>query len=66
MDNPVALSLKQVAADHPDAVFTLFTLAGHAISGKIKSSGETIVLEAGRERAEILADRIEAFSLREP
>ncbi|HUB96249.1 MAG TPA: hypothetical protein VL993_10045 [Stellaceae bacterium] len=66
MVNAIAESLKQAASEHPDAVFTLFTLSGHAISGKIKSSGETVILEAGKERAEVTADRIEAFSLREP
>jgi hypothetical protein len=66
MDNAVADSLKRAASEHPDAVFTLFTLAGHAVSGKIKATGRTIVLEAGNERAEVPLDRIEAFSLREP
>jgi hypothetical protein len=66
MDNAVAESLKRAASEHPDAVFTLFTLSGHAISGKIKTTGDMIVLDAGRERAEVPLDRIEAFSLREP
>ena len=57
--------LKAAHADHPDAVFTVFTLAGHVISGRIAALAETVVLEAGKEKAEAPPDRIEAFSLRE-
>jgi len=66
MDQPVVEKLKRAHAASPDAVFTLFTLSGHALSGKIAAIADTIVLEAGKERAEVPADRIEAFSLREP
>lgn len=58
--------LKRAREEHGNAVFTLFTLSGHAVSGRIASIGDVIVLEAGREKAEVSADRIEAFSLREP
>jgi len=58
--------LRRAHEKSPDAIVTLFTLSGHALSGKIVSTTETIVLEAGKERAEVPADRIEAFSLREP
>jgi hypothetical protein len=57
--------LKRAHAEHGEAVFTLFTLSGHALSGKIAAIADTIVLEVGKEKAEILPDRIEAFSLRE-
>jgi hypothetical protein len=66
MDQPVLDKLKRAHAASPDAIVTLFTLSGHVISGKIAAIAETIVLEAGKERAEVPADRIEAFSLREP
>jgi hypothetical protein len=65
MDQPILEKLKRAHAEHPDAIVTLFTLSGHAVSGKIASIAETIVLEAGKERAEVLAERIEAFSLRQ-
>jgi hypothetical protein len=57
--------LKAAHADRPDAVFSIFTLSGHVISGRIAALGETVVLEAGKETAEVPPDRIEAFSLRE-
>ena len=56
--------LKQAHAEHGEAVFTLFTLSGHALSGRIAAIGDRIVLEMGSETAEIPQDRIEAFSLR--
>ena len=65
MDNAIADRLKAAHAEHPDAVFTVFTLSGHAISGRIAVLGAMIVLEAGKEKAEVPDDRIEAFSLRE-
>ena len=61
---PIVERLKKAHAENGDAVFTLFTLSGHALSGRIAAIGETIVLEAGTEKAEIPPDRIEAFSLR--
>jgi hypothetical protein len=35
-----------------------------AISGRITALGRTITLEAGKETAEVLDDRVEAFSYR--
>jgi hypothetical protein len=66
MDQTLLDRLRRAHAASPDAIVTLFTLAGHALSGKIAAIAETIVLEAGKERAEVPAERIEAFSLREP
>ncbi len=66
MDQPILERLRRAHAESPDATVTLFTLSGHALSGKIATIADTIVLEAGKERAEVPADRIEAFSLREP
>ncbi len=66
MDQPILERLRRAHAESPDATVTLFTLSGHALSGKIAAIADTIVLEAGKERAEVPADRIEAFSLREP
>lgn len=65
MDGIVADRLKQTHHEHPDAVFTIFTLAGHVISGRVTISGKLIALDAGRESAVVPDDRIEAFSFRE-
>jgi hypothetical protein len=62
---PIVERLKRAHAEHGEASFTLFTLSGHALSGKIAAIGDVVVLDAGKEKAEIPADRIEAFSLRE-
>ncbi len=51
------------AADK-DAIFSLFTLSGHVVSGRITAIEATITLAAGREVAEVPLDRIEAFSYR--
>jgi hypothetical protein len=59
-------TLKAAHADHEDAIFSLFTLAGHVVSGRITAIGTTITLAAGKELAEVPADRIEAFSYRNP
>ncbi len=66
MDEPLLDRLRRAHAQSPDAIVTLFTLSGHALQGKITAIAETVVLEAGKERAEVPAERIEAFSIREP
>jgi len=65
MDGTVADRLKQAHHEHPDAVFTVFTVSGHVISGRITLSGKLITLDAGKEMAVVPDDRIEAFSMRE-
>jgi hypothetical protein len=60
---PIVLRLKQAHAENGEAIFTLFTLSGHALSGRIAAIAETIVLELGNDKAEIPPDRVEAFSL---
>jgi hypothetical protein len=66
MTNPIVEKLKAAHADKQDAIFSLFTLAGHVVSGRITAIGATITLAAGKELAEVPADRIEAFSSRNP
>ena len=61
---PIVERLKRAHAGNGEAIFTLFTLSGHALSGRIATIAETIVLELGNELAEIPLDRLEAFSLR--
>ena len=64
MSNSMVDRLKAAQADDQDAVFSLFTLAGHVVSGKITAIGNTVTLAAGKEVAEVPIDRIEAFSFR--
>jgi hypothetical protein len=64
MSNSIVDRLKAAQADNQDAVFSLFTLAGHVVSGKVTAIGNTVTLAAGKEIAEVPIDRIEAFSFR--
>ena len=66
MTDSIVERLKVAYGDNQEAVFTLFTLAGHVVSGRIATMGNTITLVAGKELAEVPADRIEAFSFRKP
>lgn len=64
MDNSVLDRLRLAYRKSPDAIFSVYTIAGHVISGRVLTFDNTIVLEAGRETAEVPAERIEAFSYR--
>lgn len=64
MDHTLLDRLRLAHRKFPDAIFSVFTLAGHVITGRVLTFDNTIVLEAGRETAEVPADRIEAFSWR--
>jgi hypothetical protein len=64
MSSAMSDKLKAARKDNEDAVFTLFTLAGHVVSGRITALADTVRLEAGKEAAEVPLDRIEAFSFR--
>jgi hypothetical protein len=66
MADSIVDKLKAARADNQEAVFTLFTLAGHVVSGRITAMEKTITLVAGKELAEIPAERIEGFSFRKP
>ncbi len=66
MDASIVDRLKQAHKKNPDAIFSLFTLAGHVVSGRIASLDGTVILEAGKEIAEVPQDRVEAFSFRRP
>ncbi len=65
MDGTVADRLKEAHHEHPDAVFTVFTVSGHVISGRITLWGKLVTLAAGKETAVVADERIEAFSFRE-
>ena len=64
MDPLLSEKLKLAWKKYPDAVFSLFTLAGHVVSGRISRIDGTVTLEAGKETAEVPFDRIEAISWR--
>jgi hypothetical protein len=66
MADSIVDKLKAAHADNQEAVFTLFTLAGHVVSGRITAMGDTITLVAGKELAEVPVDRVEGFSFRKP
>jgi hypothetical protein len=64
MTDSMVEKLKAAHTDNPEAIFSIFTLAGHVVSGKITAIGDTVTLAAGKELAEVPIDRIEAFSFR--
>jgi len=64
MTDSMVEKLKAAHTDNQEAIFSLFTLSGHVVSGRITAIGNTIILVAGREIAEVPVDRIEAFSYR--
>jgi hypothetical protein len=66
MDASAIERLKRARKENPDAVFSLFTLAGHVLSGRITALDGTATLEAGKETCEVALDRVEAFSYRQP
>ena len=66
MDASVIDRLKRAQKEFPQAVFSVFTLAGHVVTGRIVALDATVTLEAGKETAEVALDRIEAFSYRLP
>jgi hypothetical protein len=66
MTESIVEKLKTTRTDNEEAIFSLFTLAGHVVSGRIIAIEKTVTLVAGKELAEVPVDRIEAFSFRRP
>lgn len=68
MSDLILERLKEAVDDESNqkAVFSLFTYSGHVLSGRVTGFGETVTLTAERERAEVPASQIEAFSVRRP
>ena len=64
MSQSMVDKLGAASAADKDAIFSLFTLSGHVVSGRITAIESTVTLAAGRETAEVPLDRIEAFSYR--
>jgi hypothetical protein len=56
--------LTEAHRNNQDAIFSLFTLAGHVVSGRITAIASTVTLAAGKEVAEVPVDRIETFCYR--
>lgn len=64
MAESIIEKLRGAYSKNQEAVFSVFTLAGHVVSGRITAIGSTITLEAGKEIAEVPIDRVEAFCYR--
>ena len=62
MDENLVASLRRAHREHPEALFSLFTTAGHVISGKITEFDDVITLQTGTERTVVPLARLEAFS----
>lgn len=56
--------LTEAYRTNEEAIFSLFTLAGHVVSGRITAIEGTVTLVAGKEIAEVPVDRVEAFCYR--
>ena len=56
--------LAEAYQNNQQAIFSLFTLAGHVVSGRITAIANTVTLAAGQEVAEVPIDRVEAFCYR--
>ena len=66
MNASILKKLERAYKDAPDAIFSLFTLSGHVLSGRIMAFDSTVTLEAGKETAEVPTEQVEAFSCRQP
>jgi len=62
VDENLIASLKRAHREHPEALFSLFTTAGHVISGKITELNDVITLQTGTECTIVPLARLEAFS----
>lgn len=65
MDESLIASRKRAYRDHPEALFSFFTISGHVISGKISQFDDVITLQTGRECTLIPVARLEGFSYHE-
>jgi hypothetical protein len=62
MDDSLIAPLKRAYREHPEALFSFFTTAGHVISGKITRFDDVITLQTGTECTIVPVTRLEAFS----
>jgi hypothetical protein len=62
MNESLIASLKSAYREHPEALFSFFTISGHVISGKISQFDEVITLQTGTECTMVPIVRLEAFS----
>jgi hypothetical protein len=63
MNPRIVNGIENASQKNPDANFTLFTLSGHQLSGKIVEIGDSMVtLETGGEISKVPVMQIEAFS----
>jgi hypothetical protein len=62
MDESLIASLRRAHREHPEALFSCFTTAGHVISGKITQFDDVITLQTGTECTIVPLAPLEAFS----
>jgi hypothetical protein len=65
MDESLIASLKRAFREHPEALFSFFTMSGHVISGKISRLDDVVTLQTGTECTIVPVIRLEAFSYHE-
>jgi len=65
MTDSMVEKLKAAHTGNQEAIFSLFTLAGHVVSGKITASASTVTRAAGKQVAEVPMARSEGSSFRE-
>ena len=64
MDDALLDDIKRAHEEHPGAMFSLFTVSGHVVSGRIAKIAGAITLQTGKEVAVVPCSQIEAFSYR--
>jgi hypothetical protein len=64
MDDAVLDEIKRAHGEHPGAMFSMFTVSGHVVTGRIAKIAGAVTLQSGKEFAVIPCSQIEAFSCR--
>jgi hypothetical protein len=64
MNDALLDEIKRAHAENPGAMFSLFTVSGHVVTGRIGHITGSVTLQSGREFAVVPCSNIEAFSCR--
>jgi hypothetical protein len=64
MDDALLDDIKRAYGENPAAMFSLFTVSGHVLSGRIAKIARAVTLQTGKEFAVVPCSQIEAFSCR--
>jgi hypothetical protein len=64
MNDALLDDIKRAHAEHPGALFSLFTVSGHVLNGRIGKVAGAVTLQSGKEFAVVPCSQIEAFSCR--